>query len=50
MMETLTKIFTNAAKKEIENIDKIGGMSKAIEQGIPKLNIEKVCCKEDKQK
>ena len=41
MMETLTNDIYYAAKKEIEEIDKIGGMAKAIEKGIPKLNIEK---------
>ena len=40
MMEKLTEDIYQAAKEEIENIEKVGGMSKAIEQGIPKLSIE----------
>ena len=45
MMEKLTEDIYQAAKEEIENIEKVGGMSKAIEQGIPKLSIEKAAAK-----
>jgi methylmalonyl-CoA mutase len=41
MMETLTKEMTDKAWDVIEEIDTQGGMAKAIETGIPKLNIEK---------
>ena len=45
MMEKLTEDIYQAAKEEIDNIEKVGGMSKAIEQGIPKLSIEKAAAK-----
>lgn len=40
MMETLTQNIAEKARKIISEIDKLGGMAKAIEQGVPKLNIE----------
>jgi methylmalonyl-CoA mutase len=40
-MENLTNEMANKAWAIIEDIDKQGGMSKSIETGIPKLNIEK---------
>lgn len=39
-METLTKELADKAWKTIEDIDKQGGMAKAIEEGWPKLKIE----------
>jgi len=41
MMESLTDAVSEEATKIIEEIESSGGMSKAIEKGIPKLNIEK---------
>jgi len=41
MMESLTKEIADKAWAIILEIEKEGGMSKAIETGIPKLNIEK---------
>ncbi|NND72758.1 MAG: methylmalonyl-CoA mutase [Rhodothermales bacterium] len=39
-METLTKDLINRAAAHIEEIESLGGMTKAIEQGIPKRRIE----------
>lgn len=41
MMESLTNDLANKARNMIFEIEKLGGMAKAIETGIPKLNIEK---------
>lgn len=41
MMESLTQDMIDKAWKLIEEVDSLGGMAKAIETGIPKLNIEK---------
>jgi methylmalonyl-CoA mutase len=41
MMESLTQKMIDESWKLIEEVDKLGGMAKAIETGIPKLNIEK---------
>ncbi len=40
-MESLTNDIANATRKIIKEIDDIGGMTKAIEIGIPKQNIER---------
>ncbi|CAH8554007.1 unnamed protein product [Schistosoma turkestanicum] len=45
MMEKLTSELELAALKEIEEIEKLGGMAKAIETGIPKLRIEECAAK-----
>lgn len=39
-IESLTKDLITKAKEHIAEIDELGGMSKAIEQGLPKLKIE----------
>lgn len=39
-VETLTQELITHARKEIEEIEKLGGMTKAIESGMPKLKIE----------
>lgn len=41
MMESLTQDMIDKAWILIEEVDSLGGMAKAIETGIPKLNIEK---------
>lgn len=41
MMESLTQELVNKAWEMILEVDKSGGMSKFIESGMPKLNIEK---------
>jgi methylmalonyl-CoA mutase len=41
MMESLTQEMIDKAWSIIEEIETLGGMAKAIETGIPKLNIEK---------
>jgi methylmalonyl-CoA mutase len=41
MMESLTQELADKAWEIIQDIDKQGGMAKAIETGLPKLNIEK---------
>ncbi|VDP88699.1 unnamed protein product [Echinostoma caproni] len=45
MMESLTNEIAEAAMKEIEEIESMGGMAKAIEAGIPKLRIEECAAK-----
>lgn len=45
MMENLTQQMADHAWKMIEEIDQQGGMAKAIEAGIPKLEIEKASAK-----
>lgn len=45
MMESLTQQMSEKAWKIIEEIDQMGGMSKAIEAGIPKLEIERAAAK-----
>ena len=40
MMETLTKELIDKAKLIIEEIEEMGGMTKALETGMPKLRIE----------
>ena len=44
-IESLTHELKEKAKKHIEEIEKIGGMVKAIELGIPKLKIESAAIK-----
>ncbi|SNR14928.1 methylmalonyl-CoA mutase [Tenacibaculum jejuense] len=39
-LEQLTEEITNKAWKLIQEVDKLGGMTKAIEKGIPKMRIE----------
>ena len=39
-VETLTKEIAERAWKHIEEVEKLGGMAKAIETGIPKMRIE----------
>lgn len=41
MMESLTQEMIDKATAIIDEVEKAGGMAKAIETGIPKLNIEK---------
>uniref|UniRef100_A0A0X3Q3S9 methylmalonyl-CoA mutase n=1 Tax=Schistocephalus solidus TaxID=70667 RepID=A0A0X3Q3S9_SCHSO len=45
MMESLTDQLYNAALKEIEDVEAMGGMTKALEAGIPKLRIEECSAK-----
>jgi methylmalonyl-CoA mutase len=45
MMESLTDQIYDEALKVIEEIESIGGMSKAVAQGIPKLKIEECAAK-----
>lgn len=45
MMETLTSQMIEKAEIIIAEIDKKGGMAKAIETGLPKLNIERAAAK-----
>jgi len=40
LMETLTRELADEAKLIIEEIEDLGGMTKAIETGMPKLRIE----------
>lgn len=44
-IETLTHELVQSAWKHIEEIEKLGGMTKAIEAGIPKLRIEEAAAK-----
>ena len=41
MMEKLTNDMAVKARSMVQEIDQLGGMSKAIEKGIPKMNIER---------
>jgi methylmalonyl-CoA mutase len=41
MMESLTKEIAEKAREIIKEVDGLGGMAKAIEKGVPKLNIER---------
>ena len=41
LMESLTQEIADKAREIIKEVDNLGGMAKAIEKGIPKLNIEK---------
>ncbi|MCF8059129.1 MAG: methylmalonyl-CoA mutase [Bacteriovoracaceae bacterium] len=41
MMESLTKNIAEKAREIIKEVDELGGMAKAIEKGVPKLNIER---------
>ena len=45
MMESLTKDIADKAWAMIEEVEKLGGMAKAIETGMPKLNIEQAAAK-----
>ena len=45
MMESLTKDIADKAWTMIEEVEKLGGMAKAIETGMPKLNIEQAAAK-----
>lgn len=45
MMESLTDQMYEEALKVIEEIESMGGMSKAVSQGIPKLKIEECAAK-----
>ena len=40
MMETLTKELIDEARLIIDEIEEMGGMTKALETGMPKLRIE----------
>ena len=40
MMETLTKELAAEARKIINEVEELGGMTKAIESGMPKMRIE----------
>ena len=44
-LENLTKKITDDAWDAINEIEKLGGMTKAIEAGLPKLKIEEVAAK-----
>lgn len=44
-VETLTKQLMEKAWEHIEEIENLGGMTKAIEQGLPKLKIEEAAAK-----
>jgi methylmalonyl-CoA mutase len=44
-LEKLTEELTNDAWKLIEEIEELGGMTKAIEKGIPKMRIEEASAK-----
>jgi len=41
MMETLTQEMIERAREIMKEVQELGGMAKAIEKGVPKLNIEK---------
>jgi methylmalonyl-CoA mutase len=41
MMETLTQEIAERAREIMKEVEDLGGMAKAIEKGVPKLNIEK---------
>ncbi len=41
MMEKLTQDIAERAREIIKEVDELGGMAKAIEKGVPKLNIER---------
>lgn len=45
MMETLTNQIEEAAMKEIMEIENMGGMTKAMEAGIPKMRVEECAAK-----
>ena len=45
MMESLTKELKEAALEIMEEVESLGGMAKAIEQGMPKLRIEESAAK-----
>ena len=45
MMESLTDQMYDEALKVIDEIESMGGMSKAVAQGIPKLKIEECATK-----
>lgn len=40
MMETLTKELMEEAREIINEVEELGGMTKAIESGMPKMRIE----------
>jgi methylmalonyl-CoA mutase len=44
-IERLTDELVEQARKHIEEIDSLGGMTKAIEQGVPKLRIEEAAAR-----
>ena len=44
-VESLTKELVDSAWKHIQEIEKLGGMAKAIETGIPKLRIEEAAAR-----
>ena len=41
MMEKLTQDIAERAREIIKEVDQLGGMARAIEKGVPKLNIER---------
>lgn len=45
MMEKLTDDLANKALEIITEVESMGGMSVAVEKGIPKLRIEQVAAK-----
>ena len=44
-VESLTDSLVNEARKIIEEVDQLGGMTKAVEAGIPKLRIEEAAAR-----
>ena len=44
-LEKLTHDIINRANQHIKEIDKLGGMAKAIESGIPKMRIEEAAAR-----
>ncbi|MGI9318813.1 MAG: methylmalonyl-CoA mutase, partial [bacterium] len=44
-VESLTNSLVNEARKVIEEVDQLGGMTKAVEAGIPKLRIEEAAAR-----
>jgi methylmalonyl-CoA mutase len=45
MMETLTTELADEARKIIEEIEELGGMTKAISTGMPKMRIEEAAAR-----
>ena len=44
-METLTNEIAHKAWERIQEVEKLGGMAKAIETGIPKMRIEEAAAR-----
>lgn len=45
MMESLTNDVYNQSRKIVEDVEKMGGMAKAVASGWPKLKIEECAAK-----